>query len=216
MITIYKIYNKINGRVYIGQTVNFKARKQYHKDHLKKQIHDNPYLQEDYNEYGLSVFIFEIIETLDNKDKANNQEDYWIDHFGGIESDNVYNCKNNIKNNKVMVFKTSATKKSQNIKLSNDTKRLMALGHKGNIPWNKDKKMSLEFKNKQSKNNKGSNNPMFGKSTKKKYTQEFINKLKEEYKEIQNIAELARLKNMNENVVRCLILYGKSYKPKQI
>lgn len=216
MITIYKIYNKINGRVYIGQTVNFKARKQYHKDHLKKQIHDNPYLQEDYNEYGLFVFIFEIIETLDNKDKANNQEDYWIDYFGGIESDRVYNCKNNIRNNKVMVFKTSATKKSQNIKLSNDTKRLMALGHKGNIPWNKDKKMSLEFKNKQSKNNKGSNNPMFGKSTKKKYTQEFINKLKEEYKEIQNIAELARLKNMNENVVRCLILYGKSYKPKQI
>ena len=44
-------------------------------------------------------------------------------------------------------------------------------------------KNSLEFKNKQSKNNKGSNNPMFGKSTKKKYTQEFINKLKEEYKE---------------------------------
>lgn len=216
MITIYKIYNKINGRVYIGQTVNFKARKQYHKDHLKKRIHDNPYLQKDYNEYGLSVFIFEIIETLDNKDKANNQEDYWIDYFGGIESDSVYNCKNNIKNNKVMVYKTSATKKSQNIKLSNDTKRLIALGHKGNIPWNKDKKMSLEFKNKQSKNNKGSNNPMFGKSTKKKYTQEFINKLKEEYKEIQNIAELARLKNMNENVVRCLILYDKSYRPKQI
>ena len=38
--------------------------------------------------------------------------------------------------------------------------------------------------------------------------------LKLDYDRIQNIAELARLRNMNENVVRCLILYGKSYKPR--
>lgn len=41
---IYKIINLINGKVYIGQTINYTKRKSRHFLLLKKGIHHNEYL----------------------------------------------------------------------------------------------------------------------------------------------------------------------------
>ena len=59
---IYEIKNKETGKIYIGATTTFPKRRNHHKSVLRRGIHENQVLQEDYNKYGLDVFEFEIIE----------------------------------------------------------------------------------------------------------------------------------------------------------
>ena len=50
---IYIITNKITGRLYIGESLDIYRR--WHKEHmpqLRKNIHNNKELQNDFNEYG--------------------------------------------------------------------------------------------------------------------------------------------------------------------
>lgn len=85
MTGIYKITNKNNGKVYIGQSVDISHRRSCHEYDLKNNRHKNTYLQHAYNKEP-DAFIFEIIcyckeEDLDelemfyiNKYKATDQE----------------------------------------------------------------------------------------------------------------------------------------------
>jgi group I intron endonuclease len=64
---IYKIENLIDGKVYIGSSVNMVNRKYKHFWMLKKGIHDNNYLQHSYNKFGEKSFKFEILEECNNE-----------------------------------------------------------------------------------------------------------------------------------------------------
>lgn len=60
--TIYKIENLVNGKVYVGQTINNVNRRwQAHKSLLRRNVHDNCYLQNAWNKHGEGNFKFEII-----------------------------------------------------------------------------------------------------------------------------------------------------------
>lgn len=59
---IYKIVNTLNGNTYVGQSSNIEQRFIDHKKNLKKNQHDNPYLQNAWNKYGSESFEFSIIE----------------------------------------------------------------------------------------------------------------------------------------------------------
>jgi len=60
--TIYMIENLVNGKVYVGQTVNsVKRRWQAHRSMLKRNNHDNFYLQNAWNKYGEDSFVFKVI-----------------------------------------------------------------------------------------------------------------------------------------------------------
>lgn len=58
---IYAIRNLINGKKYIGQTIDFENREKLHFSYLKNGTHDNPHLQYSYNKYGQNNFEFKII-----------------------------------------------------------------------------------------------------------------------------------------------------------
>ena len=58
---IYKITNLVNGKCYIGQTINFKARFKDHKIRLKNNKHHTYHLQLAYNKYGKEAFKFEVL-----------------------------------------------------------------------------------------------------------------------------------------------------------
>ena len=60
---IYQIYNKENGKIYIGSAINFKKRQTQHKWALKKGNHYNNHLQNAWNKSSPATFIFKIIET---------------------------------------------------------------------------------------------------------------------------------------------------------
>ena len=63
---IYMIKNKINGKVYIGQSVDIKKRWSSHIRNLENGTHDNFTLQCDYNKCKLEGFQFEVLKELIN------------------------------------------------------------------------------------------------------------------------------------------------------
>lgn len=74
---IYLIVNNNNGRVYVGQSKNIKARIAVHKRKLKSGIHPNNYMMNDYNKYFGENFKFEILENCFVKN-LDIREKYWI------------------------------------------------------------------------------------------------------------------------------------------
>ena len=61
MIGIYKIQNTKNGKFYIGSSNNVKRRWYGHRYQLRTETHTNPHLQNSWNKYGESCFIFKIL-----------------------------------------------------------------------------------------------------------------------------------------------------------
>lgn len=57
---IYKIENLINHKKYIGLTNNIERRRCRHFGDLKRGVHDNHFLQKEYNIYGLENFSFTV------------------------------------------------------------------------------------------------------------------------------------------------------------
>jgi group I intron endonuclease len=96
MIGIYKIENLINGKVYIGQSINTSARWLAHKEVLSIPSHayelKKP-LYKDMNKYGIDNFKFEIIEECD-KEKLNEREIYWIKKYNSYYFDDNSNGYN--------------------------------------------------------------------------------------------------------------------------
>lgn len=117
---IYKIENKVNGKVYIGQSTDIEARWQHHIIYLTEHIHGNPHLQNAWNKYGSDKFSFSVIEECEY-DMLTEREQYWIDYYGGIESPKTYNLRDaNIGGH-----------------LSEQTKEKLRQASLGKEPWNK-------------------------------------------------------------------------------
>lgn len=79
---LYKISNSKNGRLYIGSTYRFKKRGSDHFRHLKANRHPNKFLQSDWNKCGPDVFVFEVVEIIQDKEKRLEAEERLIQlHF---------------------------------------------------------------------------------------------------------------------------------------
>lgn len=80
MIGIYKIINKLNNKIYIGQSNNIERR---YKDHFEwpkyKQDIDKAIINE-----GKDNFTFEIIEEC-NLNELTEREKYWIQYYNSFE-----------------------------------------------------------------------------------------------------------------------------------
>jgi len=74
---IYAIKNLVNGKTYVGQTVDLNRRLYDHKRCLKKDMHHNIYLQREYNKYGFEKFEFTTLEQCD-VELLDEKEIYWI------------------------------------------------------------------------------------------------------------------------------------------
>lgn len=162
---IYKITNKINGKIYIGQ-----------------DSYDNPLylgsgvlLNRAILKYGIENFEKEILEKCDTQEKLNEREIFWIKTLnsqnpqigynisrGGSGGDTISNnpkreeiCKNLSKRN-IEFYKNKSNHPSfgkiQSLE-SNQKRRNAILGTK----------RSKETKEKQSKSSSGKNNSAYGK-----------------------------------------------------
>lgn len=88
MIGIYKIKNLINGKIYIGQSVNIKQRWAEHKANLRNNKHENQYLQNAWNKYREENFDFCVIEEC-SESILDEKECYYIAYYNSYR--NGYN-----------------------------------------------------------------------------------------------------------------------------
>ena len=96
---IYKIENKVNGKVYIGQTrVGFKERIYAHRRALIKNEHNNDYLQRAWNKYGEVNFTFSIVETC-SLEELDEKEVNWIKYHRSCRG--AYNLESGGNKNKI-------------------------------------------------------------------------------------------------------------------
>lgn len=72
MIGIYKIENRINGKIYIGKSKNIKKRFIQHKYYLTKGLNPktyNRYLKNSVEKHGIENFCFSVLETFEEIDE---------------------------------------------------------------------------------------------------------------------------------------------------
>jgi group I intron endonuclease len=138
---IYKIKNIINGKCYIGQSIDIHNRIRKHIIELKNNKHMNQYLQYSWNKYGKSNFLFEIIETC-LPEELFFKEGYWINELKTLNKNFGYNIE---------IVDPNLGKKV----CSDETKDKISKSLSGRIPWNIGIKPSQETREKMSKSSKG-------------------------------------------------------------
>ena len=87
---IYKYTNKINGKSYIGQTIQPLEKR--HKRHLYDSKTDNLYFHRALQKYGSNNFELTILEENISSDQLDEKEKYWIKYYDTFYlNDNGYN-----------------------------------------------------------------------------------------------------------------------------
>lgn len=89
---IYKITNKLNGKIYVGQTIK-SLEERFQKyccgTSAKDKYHFNMAIKKAIRKYGKDNFTIELIEEVET-DKLNEREVYWISFYDSYNKG--YNC----------------------------------------------------------------------------------------------------------------------------
>jgi len=73
---IYIIENKINSKKYIGSSIEIPVRIMKHKYSLRRNYHDNQYLQNSFNKHGEDNFTFMVLELCEESELINKENHY--------------------------------------------------------------------------------------------------------------------------------------------
>lgn len=239
---VYKITNKFNEKVYIGQTNNFKRRKWEHNNMFNKGYHENIFLQGDLIKYGKEAFSIEIIKECFSRQELIDEETRYINKYGDINSENTYNMQDKTTANDLMRTLNSNGQKGK--RLSEEHKKHISITEKNyyangsHKPTFKDKHhtqktkkllsekhkgthLSEETKLKISKANKGKcvSNETRKKMQeaqlgRRKYNDNLIEVLREEYASLKSYTKVHKNhSNINYYSMINLIKYGNPNHP---
>jgi len=87
---IYKIFNKVSEKFYIGSAVNLKARWTQHRGKLNLNAHPNKFLQASWNLHGEEAFEFIVLEYC-IKDILLIREQFYLDDTNCCDRNIGYN-----------------------------------------------------------------------------------------------------------------------------
>lgn len=185
---IYKWTNKINGKSYIGQTIDEEGRK---KDHIRGRY--KCYFHDAIKKYGVENFNYEVLERIEES-KLSEREIYWIEYY------DTYNNGYNLT-------KGGEGTRGFSHRFTEEQKKKLSESHKGLIPWNKEKHniyseetlkkigardhslcWTPELRQQQSEKLKGRPSPNKGKILSKETKQKISESVKKSFKE-NNIGE---------------------------
>lgn len=206
---VYMIKCTVNNKVYIGQTKNLESRIKNHKNRLSRDRHESEELQNDYNKYGSRCFKYRLLERCNWKD-ALIRETYWIDYYGGINSNNTYNRMNHL-------YKSDKSKQlisKNHVKtLTEQHKKRISESAKNNPNYGmKNKHLSVETRKLLSEyaQNRKVSKEICEKISKanKVYSDCFIDKLRKEHALLGSYRAVAKKFHMNPYSVSRLIQYG--------
>ena len=97
---VYKITNKLNGKVYIGQTTEGIEKRW--KRHCGYQINDGTYFHNAIKKYGAENFTIEIIDKAKNQEELNELEFFYINKY----NNNCYNKTINVEAIRCHIIRT--------------------------------------------------------------------------------------------------------------
>jgi group I intron endonuclease len=134
---IYKLTNLVNNKVYIGSTtISFAHRWKVHLNRLRRNEHNNTYLQNSWNKHSEDNFEFSIVEIIYRKDFILKREEFYIEFFKSYISENGYNLER--KPDKSEVSEETKNKISKTLKEGYKSGRILKKGpEKGKSSWNK-------------------------------------------------------------------------------
>ena len=180
---IYKIINCINGKVYIGQSIDIEKRFKEHKYNIKTNI-KHP-LYKAIRKYDVGNFEFIIIEHVIDDNELNKREQYYLDYFKSYNSKYGYN-----------ICKESTT--TRGYKHTDKTKQKFSEKHKGKklseehiqaiVKFQTGRKHTEECKRKISEGNKG-------KIISKEQRQKRSEMAKKQWSDPLNRENLSKIKN---------------------
>lgn len=145
-IGIYKITNNINGKVYIGQTRNFKRRKNKYRNLL---CVGQPKIYNSIKKHGWDNFTFEVLCNCDIEDLNFWEYDYYMIYQQLLGENMMLNLK---------------AGGGARLYTSGETRKKISDSKKGSKHVNYGKKLSEDTRKKQSESQKGELNHMFGKT----------------------------------------------------
>jgi len=174
---IYKITNLVNGKFYIGSSVNVKNRFSTHISELNSNTHGNIHLQRAWNKYGQDNFKFELIEIVEDNKLLLEREQFFLDTF-----EPSYNICKNASNHLGLKYSDESRKKiSENHADVSGVNNPM-YGLKGELSPNYGKNHKEETKQKIKLaigDRTGQNNPMHG----RKHSSETLEKMRKKWQE---------------------------------
>lgn len=184
---IYKITNKLNNKIYIGQTIKERAtdrfsQHRYLANHIDQE-NSISYLHRAMHLQGVDNFSFEVIEQVENE-QLNEREKYWISFYNSL-APNGYNLTEGGAGT-IGYSRPQSVEEKEKRKQSNKNFYIQHPEAK-QIVSERTKKLweNEEYRKKVTESNKkfyqehsdmfkGENNPMYG----KKHTQEALDKIK--------------------------------------
>lgn len=127
---IYMIKNKINGKIYIGQSLDIERRKKQHFYSLSSNNHPNFHLQNSYNKYGPDNFVFKTIKRNIPKSQLNSLEQRYIKVFKSSNPKFGYNLTNGGESNTpIQAVRSKISKSNLNAKNKTGIKYVSILKH---------------------------------------------------------------------------------------
>ena len=156
---IYKIVNCVNGKIYIGQTIQKLERRMY--SHFNR--HTKTCISKAIQKYGKENFKYEIIDTAKTREELDDKEIYWIKYYNSLVP-NGYNLELGGNRHKEIHEETREKLRKSHMgekapwygkHLTEETKKKLSEAHKGNPGYWTGKKRDKETIQKMSQNRKG-------------------------------------------------------------
>jgi len=90
IIGVYQITNILNGKIYIGSSIDIRSRWKEHKRDLKNNKHHSLHLQRSWNKNGTDGFEFSVLEKC-KENETLTREQYYLDTIKPFKKEIGYN-----------------------------------------------------------------------------------------------------------------------------
>ncbi len=152
---IYKVTNLVDGKIYVGQTIQTLWRRR--RAHENLSLRPSTYFHRALSKHGILNFSWSILETCDTKTSLHAREKFWITQFACMAPSGYNSAEGGKGGAYLESHKRRISEALKGRKISDSHRLAVSVANKGS-------KRSDIVKQKMSESRKGSGNNFFGKT----------------------------------------------------